>query len=233
MIEDRLYDAVHIPIMRNSHASIREGACVMELVGYVAGEPWSDRPPCACPVIGCFLRCWNDALPDAVRDTLLRPVIPRLVGTKGSPALERRRALMALDWSVRVQTPAWLRLVGLTVQADAVATLPEITDMARCPSFMPTLEAVRSDVRTLRDAGGATAWNAASGAVWDAVWYAAGAAEDTAGNAAGDIARDVAMDIARGAAEVALDATRRELQASALALIDRMIEAGELGDEAA
>lgn len=34
--------------------------CVMEAVAYLAGEPWSDRPECASPVIGAFLRSWND-----------------------------------------------------------------------------------------------------------------------------------------------------------------------------
>lgn len=30
--------------------------CVMEAVAYIAGEPWSDHPECACPVIATFLR---------------------------------------------------------------------------------------------------------------------------------------------------------------------------------
>ena len=46
--------------------------CVMEAVAYVAGEPWSDKPECACPIISSLLRSWNDALPtDADRDRLL------------------------------------------------------------------------------------------------------------------------------------------------------------------
>ena len=47
----------------------------MEAVAYVAGEPWSDNPACACWTIGNFLREWNDVLPDADRDALLRPLI--------------------------------------------------------------------------------------------------------------------------------------------------------------
>jgi hypothetical protein len=27
-----------------------QGMCVMEAVAYVAGEPWSDNPACACPM---------------------------------------------------------------------------------------------------------------------------------------------------------------------------------------
>lgn len=49
-------------LKHGSHRSLEEGACVMEAVSYLAGEPWSDRPECVCPVIGQFLRSWNDSL---------------------------------------------------------------------------------------------------------------------------------------------------------------------------
>ena len=72
---------------------------------------------------------------------LLLPLIPKLVGTRGSKALESRRATMAADWLVRMHTPAWLRLAGLTAQADALANFPEITDFAQTPSIMGPLTA--------------------------------------------------------------------------------------------
>jgi hypothetical protein len=119
--------------------------CVMEAVAFVANEPWSDHPECACPVISAFLRAWNDGLPtDADRDRLLRPLIPKLVGTR-NPKLEERRSLMAADWLVRVHTPAWLRLAGLKKQAKSLESLPEITTMAQIPSIKGPIEAVRKD----------------------------------------------------------------------------------------
>jgi len=128
--------------------------CVMEAVAYVAGEPWSDHPACACPVITAFMVSWNDGLPsDADRARLLLPLIPVLVGTRGSRALETRRANMAVDWYIRVQTPAWLRLAGLTTQAEALEAFPELTDFASVPSLKPTLDAIRQDA--------AAAWYAA------------------------------------------------------------------------
>ena len=45
-----------VRLSRGKHASPRSGACVMELASMLAGEPFSDRPDCACPVIGAFLR---------------------------------------------------------------------------------------------------------------------------------------------------------------------------------
>jgi hypothetical protein len=109
--------------------------CVMEAVAFVAGEEWSDRPQCACPVIGAFLRSWNDGLPsDAERDRLLKDLIPQLVGTRNKD-VERKRSLMAADWLIRTHTPAWLRLAGLVAQAERLEALPEITDMKQYPSL--------------------------------------------------------------------------------------------------
>jgi hypothetical protein len=217
-------------------------ACAMEAVSYIAGEPWSDTPECACPVIGAFVRAWNDALPDDERTALLLPLIPRLVGTRGSDALSERRSLMAADWLVRAHTPAWLRLAGLTAQADMLAALPEITSMAQVPSIRGSLEAVRKDAAAAGVAARAAAWAAARAAAWDAAraaawaaaWAAAGdaaraAAWDAAWDAAGVAAWAAAWAAARDAAGVAagdaLTPTRKELQQSALALVNRMIEA--------
>jgi len=192
--------------------------CVMEAVAYVAGEKWSDSPECVCPVLGAFMRAWNDGLPnDAERNRLLLPLIPRLVGTRGGKALEQRRATMAADWLIRTHTVAWLRLAKLNKQADMLASLPEITDFAQCPSLMPTLEAVRKDATAAWDAAWAAARDAAWAAARDAVWDAARAA-------AWDAARDAARAAAWDAAWDALKATTAELQQSALRLVERMIE---------
>lgn len=159
------------PLASGGHSPTDGEYCAMEAVAYIAGEPWSDSPACACPVIAAFMRGWNDGLPDDERDALLRPLIPRLVGTRSTAAIEHCRSLMAADWLVREHTPAWLRLARLTKQADALASLPEITSMKQVPSIRGAIEAARDDAF----------------AAWDAAWDAAGYA---AGDAAGDAARD-------------------------------------------
>ena len=184
-------------------------ACVMEAVAYVAGEPWGDAPQCACPVITAFCVSWNDSLPtDADRDRLLKPLIPLIVGTRSTPAVEQKRATMAADWLIRVYTPTWLRAAKLDKQADMLASLPEITDFAQCPSLMPALTAIRGDA--------AAAWDAASAAAW-------GAARDAASAAAWD----AAWDAARDAASAAFAPTVTALQASAQELLRRMCEVQE------
>ena len=139
--------------------------CAMEAVAYIAGEKWSDHPECVCPVIGAFMRNWNDSLSNDERNQLI--TIDRLlktVGPRGWDKLAERRSLMAADWLVRTHTPAWLRLAGLTAQADALSSLPEITAMAQVPSIREPLEAARRDASAARAAAGAAAGDAAGDA---------------------------------------------------------------------
>ena len=193
-------------------------ACVMEAAAFVAGEPWSDHPECTCPVIAAFMRGWNDGLPsDEDRTRLLLPFVPKIVGTKGSEALEERRSLMAADWLVRVHTPAWLRLAGLKDQAATLEALPEITTLAQAPSLHGPLEAVRKDAAAAWAAARAAAWAAAGAAAGDAAWAAArDAARAVAWAAAWDAARAAAWAAARDAAwAAARDAARAAAWAAA------------------
>jgi hypothetical protein len=211
IIEERLRILPSIKLESGAHGAFEKGACAMELASWLAGEKYNDHPECVCPVIGAFMRGWNDSLPDDERTALLLPLIPKTIGTRGSEKLAERRALMAADWLVRVNTPAWLRLAGLDTHADALSALPEITDMAQVPSIRGPIEAARKDAdaawaaaRAARDAARAAAWAAAWDAAWDAAWGAARhAAMDAARDAAWGAARHAAMDAARDAARAA------------------------------
>jgi hypothetical protein len=227
--------------------------CAMEAVAWIAREPWSDHPKCACPVIGAFMRSWNDALAnDDERTALLMPLIPLIVGTRSSRAVEIRRSLMAADWLVRVHTPAWLRLAGLIAGAKSLSELPEITSVSQIPSIRPVMDAAWTAAWAASNAARDAAWAArddVSAAAWDAARDAARVARNAARDAALDAARDVvwvALDAAVVAAWVAWDAvwvagdaakaaswiakdylmsTKLELQQSAIMLIKRMISA--------
>lgn len=166
-------------------------ACLLEAVAYVAGEPWSDRPRCVCPVLAAFGRRWNDTLNDEDRQMLL-PYIPRLVGTRSTPEVEARRIWMLTDWLAREFAPGWLRLSGLTAQAETLEGLAPLVDTQTAKAAKPALDQVRKDAAAARDAAG-----------------------------------DAARDAARAAARAALAPTTKALQTSALALLDRMIDAGK------
>ena len=219
--------------------------CVMEAVAYVAGEPWSDHPQCASKVIADFLRGWNDGMDDADRQ-MLKPFIPRLVNTAGTPAQEKARSWMALDWYCRVSAPAWLRLARLDAEAAAVEAGAPIVDSKSAKAAQGALSDASAKARAAWAAAGAAAWaaarDAAGAAAWAAARDAAGAAAraaagdaaraaawDAAGDAAGAAARDAAgaaaWDAAGAAAGAALRPTVVALQKSALELVERMLAA--------
>src|SRR5207248_6831847 len=83
---------------RGKHSSPDQGACVMELASMLAGERFSDRPRAVCPVVGAFLRTYNDALDDERRQDLYRYAADA-VGTMASPEVERRRAERCVAWA--------------------------------------------------------------------------------------------------------------------------------------
>ena len=104
--------------------------CIMEAVAFMAGEPWSDEPECACPVISRLLREWNDLLSDKDRDRLLPAAkwVPKLIGSRHKD-VEKRRAFMMLDSLIRTCTPMWFELVPeLRADAENLRSLPELTD---------------------------------------------------------------------------------------------------------
>jgi hypothetical protein len=154
-----MIDINTITLSKGSHPSPDAGLCAMEAVAYAAGEPHSDAPQCACPVIAAFVRGLNDAIDDDSRRTaLLRHRIPRLVGTRANAATEHARSLLALDWMIRHWLPTWLDLTPSRAEhATALRSLPEITD--------ENASAAGEVVRAARDAERDAAWAAA----WDAL----------------------------------------------------------------
>jgi hypothetical protein len=236
---DRLAELDALTLASGGHESWEKGACVMEAVAYVAGEPFSAYPECASPVIGAFLRSWNDDLDDETRQRL-KPYIPRLVGTKGTKRQEEKRAWMATDWLARECAPAFLRLAGLTEHAEALEGLAALTTTKRAEKAQPTLADARAAAwaaagRSSEDAAGAAraAWAAAGAAAWAATWAAAWAAAGVAGDDAG--AAGAARAAARAATSAAAWAATHEalaptvamLQESAFGLLDRMIAVTE------
>ena len=224
------------PLKNGGHKDPTDGACVMEAVAFVAGEPWSDHPECVSPVIGAFLRNWNDNLPtDADRDRLLKPLIPLIINTRSTQAIEEQRSYLALDWVIRTFLPKWLRLAKINDHADKVEALSPIVDMETATTAGPVVRAANEATSK----AWAAAWDAAGDAAGDAAWDAArDAARAAAGDAtraaawaaAGDAARDAAGAAAGAAAWAAagdatwdaLKETRDQLQLSAVDLVKRM-----------
>lgn len=128
--QSRLDEVLAKPLLEGAHAPDGK-MCVMEAAAYIANEPWSDEPRCVCPTIIKFMVSWNDNLPsDAERDRLLKPLLPRVIGTRSTDVVAERRSWMAFDWLVRVHTPRWLDLTeSLKPHAKTLRELDEIVDL--------------------------------------------------------------------------------------------------------
>src|SRR5689334_7297607 len=66
------------------------GLCVMQTVAWFAGEPISDHPQCASPVLTNFAIVVNDGLEDGPRQQLRKLVSP--LSTSRADGLEIERA---------------------------------------------------------------------------------------------------------------------------------------------
>ena len=120
-----------IKLGKGKHTSPEEGACVMELASMLAGEQFSDHPACACPVIGSFLRAYNDSIDDDRRQDLYA-YASTVVGTRTGAAVQRARAERLFEWAFEMRTrrlprrllPSAIRPVGLRREPplDAIGT---------------------------------------------------------------------------------------------------------------
>ena len=204
--------------------------CAMEAVAFLAGEPMSDQPASASPSIAAFIRTWNDGLPQAERDSLILPLVPRLVKTCGSGSLDRRRVARVADWLIRTHLPAWFHLAKLNVEADELTGLPAILDVTDIASLCDHLKRARKRAAvanlTLRQTGSMVrdaAWDAAHRAGWVTVRDALEAAGPRILAAGWDAAYAAAYAAARACGKAPLEPTRLALQHSALALVEDLI----------
>jgi hypothetical protein len=91
-------DGTRVRLAPGSHASPREGVCVVELASLIAREEFSDQPRCVCPVIGAFLRGWNDRAAHAERQRLA-PYALRIVDSRGDRRVTHWRRDLCLEWA--------------------------------------------------------------------------------------------------------------------------------------
>ena len=222
-----------IPLRYGSHVTRAAGVCAMEAVAWLAGEPHSDRPKCACPVLTAMVVSLNDRLKsDEEREILLKPLLPKLLNTRVSREVERRRAYVATNWAIRENLPRYLELVEkLKPLAQRLREMPEIVDTysARAARIV-VVEAARDAAYVKRAAAYATA---AADAAVDAAVYADGYADAYATAIADAYAAADADAYATATAAAYADAERRlsafrwERIESVVALIERLIEIRE------
>ena len=89
-------------LARGKHRNPRKGACLMELVSYLAGERWSDHPECTHPLLAELARDVNDFTSDSGRSELAR-LAPSVIGlTSDDLRMDARIALRAATTALPV-----------------------------------------------------------------------------------------------------------------------------------
>ena len=97
-----------IKLSKGKHTAPEEGACVMELASMLAGEQFTDHPACACPVIGSFLRAYNDSIDDDRRQDLYG-YASQIVGTRATARVQQARADRLSEWAFEMRLRRWPR----------------------------------------------------------------------------------------------------------------------------
>ena len=123
-----------IPLGTGTHQNPYGKLCVMECVAFVAGEPHSDHPKCACDVATALAIQANDTRLPELGAALSQRVL-RLAGSNKGDAVTKERAYFLVDYIFRTLMPELLRRrapeAGLDApryhaQADALAAFPPI-----------------------------------------------------------------------------------------------------------
>lgn len=168
--------------------------CVMELAAHLAGEPHADAPASACPVITTCLQVVNDWMVDpAARTALLLPYATRVVGTRGAPEVEWRRAYLLADWACREILPAALEAAGdPDGWAESVRAAAPIVDAATARAAWKRADEAAGAART--DHGRVAAQAAGDAAVAAALGNGAAAAKAAARAAVSAMPTSVASD---------------------------------------
>jgi hypothetical protein len=104
-------------LARGKHRSPRQGACFMEFASLLAGERWSDHPPCTHPLLAAVARHVNDYTSDAGRPRLAE-LIPSVIGLTGDDLhIDARIALRSATMALPVVAEERQRVMAVSVLA--------------------------------------------------------------------------------------------------------------------
>ena len=92
----------------------------------LAGDRFGDRPVSVCPVIGSFLRAYNDSIDDERRQDLYA-YASKVVGSRTSADIQRARAEYLSAWAEQFKRTGWTRwLVPERLRALAAHRHPSL-----------------------------------------------------------------------------------------------------------
>ena len=91
--QTRLNEVEKLTLSKGAHESLNQGLCIMEMVSYLANEPWSDHPQCSCVALTAYAISLNDRGDDEMR-AKLKALAPRLIGTRDDHSKARANFLV-------------------------------------------------------------------------------------------------------------------------------------------
>ena len=194
------FDPTEFTLSNGKHTTPEDGTCLLEAVSWLSGETFTDHPACVGSVLAEYGRIVNDSMEDdATRNKYLIPLIPLLIGTSGSAALEQLRMFAIVDFTVRELLPMVLDKINYVEDAEKLRKLEPITDKPSATA----LAAYATYATDATDAATDAAADAAAGAT-----YAAAAAAAAADAARAARAAALAALAAASTADAAADAAR-------------------------
>ena len=171
-----------------SHAELGNELCFMEMTAFLAGEPHSDHPECACPVLTAYGIRLNDSGQE-YRD-LLTPLVPMMIGTRNDDLEAERRKHLVFGVAKRIVAP----MLAKHIDQIYVQSILGAEDYESLRLACEEAQAKARAAYAANAAANAVAYAAATNAA-DAAAYAAAYADD-------DAYRNTAVDILREAIEL-------------------------------
>lgn len=124
-----------LTLRRGAGKGWENGLCFMEAAAWLAGEEATDRPKCACPVLGKFGIAINDLAGHDQRQRLL-PLAYRMAGTVSAEHYEARTAFLA-KYTRRAMIAFFEEHRGTARMYDATDRGSEWRDIFATPSHHP------------------------------------------------------------------------------------------------
>lgn len=121
------------------------GYSIMECASFMAGEPRSVTPACACPVLSTFATCSNDALDDAKRQAL-RPILLHLATCRASEGAETARLICLFDFVLNIYLPRVLPDVGRQSLAEQFKDIHALIASGRIPDALARANQLLTDL---------------------------------------------------------------------------------------
>ena len=119
-----------IKLARGKHSSPDHGACVMELASMLAGERFTDRPSSVCPVLGSFLRMYNDSIDNERRQDLYE-YASKIVGSRATEDVRLARADRLARWAFELRQQRRIPLLRRLHERRGINYTPTVTSIGR------------------------------------------------------------------------------------------------------